>query len=414
MSEVLTQNEIDQLLAAINAGHDTEPEEFRPACDMRKVKIYDFKRPDKFTKEQIRTISMMHELFARELTGQFSALLKNNCHIHVASVDQLTYEEFIRSIPTPTTIFPIDMNPLGKAVAEIDPAITFAIINRMFGGENDELTKAQHELTEIEKISIKIPIDIMLKVMQNIWKNDFVPVEFILNSIDTTPQFIQITHPTEMGTLVTCEIKVDEVEGMINIFYPYLTFETILDKLNAQNWYKRYYNNKETFKKPILQSVELYLKALLFRKEISIGELKNISIGDEIKFKNNINLLIVDETRVLFSFEFSIKENEIYKQIKLLEKLNIMEKSYMNEKHTADKISVSLDDVNVQLSVELGRRKMFVKDILQLGEGSIIELDTLAGEPASIFANNVKIALGEIVVIDENYGIRVTDILDKE
>ena len=137
MTEVLSQNEIDQLLSAINAG-DTETEDFKPAADIRKIKIYDFKRPDKFSKEQIRTVSIMHETFARLTTTALSANLRSMVHVHVASVDQLTYEEFIRSIPTPTTLAIINMDPLkGNAILEIDPAITFSIIDRLFGGTGE-------------------------------------------------------------------------------------------------------------------------------------------------------------------------------------------------------------------------------------------------------------------------------------
>jgi len=128
MNEVLSQDEIDQLLTAISSG-DTEADDFKPVNSARKIKIYDFKRPDKFSKEQLRTVSNMHETFARLTTTSLSAQLRSLVHVHVASVDQLTYEEFIRSIPTPTTLAVINMDPLkGNAVLEIDPAITFCMI----------------------------------------------------------------------------------------------------------------------------------------------------------------------------------------------------------------------------------------------------------------------------------------------
>ena len=149
MTEVLSQDEIDQLLTAINTG-DSEAEDFRSVNDTRKIKIYDFKRPDKFSKEHIRTVSMMHETFARLTTTSLSAQLRSMAHVHVATVEQLTYEEFIRSIPTPTTLAVINMDPLkGSAVLEIDPAVTFSIIDRLFGGKGHG-TKVQRELTEIE------------------------------------------------------------------------------------------------------------------------------------------------------------------------------------------------------------------------------------------------------------------------
>ncbi|MDR0676770.1 MAG: flagellar motor switch protein FliM [Elusimicrobiota bacterium] len=415
MATVLTQQEIDQLLTAITVGNSLDPDDFKPVYEgCKKIKIYDFKRPDKFTREQIRTVSIIHETFSRELTNMFSSLLKSTCHIHLASVDQLTYEEFVRSVPTPTTLFPIEMKSLGKAIAEIDPAITFSIIDCMFGGDG-ECLKAQHELTNIEKISMKTPINIIIDALKKMW-SDIILTEINLISIDTTPQIIQLTYPTEMGVLVTCEIKNNDVEGMINIFYPSLTLEPILDKLNAKNWYGRYCDKKLSIKNilPTFNKIELDLKALLFRKEISIGELKNVSIGDVFIFNKETKYLIAGNTRILFDFNTRYSEEgnkDLFIVIKLYNKINIMEKDYMDEKHNIDKIGINLDDVNVQLSVELGRKKMLVKDILQLGEGSIVELDALAGDPVSIFANNVLIGRGETVVVDENFAVRLTEIL---
>ena len=118
MTDVLSQDEIDQLLNAINTGQ-SETDDYKAVSDTRKIKIYDFKRPDKFSKEQIRTVQIMHETFARLTTTSLSAQLRSLVHVHVATVDQLTYEEFIRSIPTPTTLAVINMDPLkGNAVLE--------------------------------------------------------------------------------------------------------------------------------------------------------------------------------------------------------------------------------------------------------------------------------------------------------
>ncbi len=151
MTEVLSQEEIDQLLTAISSG-DIETEEIHQATDQRKIKIYDFKRPDKFSKEQIRTVSIMHETFARLTTTAFRRSCAAWFRCHVASVDQLTYEEFIRSIPNPTTLAVINMDPLkGSAILEIDPAITFSIIDRLFGGQG-EGTKVSRDLTDIEHL----------------------------------------------------------------------------------------------------------------------------------------------------------------------------------------------------------------------------------------------------------------------
>ena len=157
MTEVLSQDEIDQLLTAISSG-DTDTEDFRAVNDTRKIKIYDFKRPDKFSKEQMRTVQMMHETFARLTTTSLSAQLRSMAHVHVATVEQLTYEEFIRSIPTPTTLAIINMDPLrASALLEIDPSVTFSIIDRLFGGKGQG-SKVQRELTQCFKRSLGSPL----------------------------------------------------------------------------------------------------------------------------------------------------------------------------------------------------------------------------------------------------------------
>ena len=169
MTEVLSQDEIDQLLTAISSG-DVETENVtHQAADQRKIKIYDFKRPDKFSKEQIRTVSIMHETFARLTTTALSAQLRSLVQVHVASVDQLTYEEFIRSIPNPTTLAVINMDPLkGSAVLEIDPAITFSIIDRLFGGKV-ESSKVSRDLTDIESSVMEGIVVRILGNMREAW-----------------------------------------------------------------------------------------------------------------------------------------------------------------------------------------------------------------------------------------------------
>jgi flagellar motor switch protein FliM len=288
MTEVLSQEEIDQLLTAINAG-DTEPEDIRPAADTRKIKIYDFKRPDKFSKEQIRTISMMHDTFARLTTTSLSAQLRSMVHVHVASVDQLTYEEFIRSIPTPTTLAIINMDPLkGNAILEIDPAVTFSIIDRLFGGTG-EGTKAQHELTDIETSVMEGIIVRILGNMREAW-TQVIDLRPRLGQIDTNPQFAQIVPPTDMVVLVTLETKVGDVEGMINFCIPYLTIEPIIGKLSTQFWFSTVHRGTTTENLNVLKdklaTVDVNVVAEIGKINIPVREVLSLQIGDVIRLYN--------------------------------------------------------------------------------------------------------------------------------
>ena len=285
MNEVLSQDEIDQLLTAISTG-DIETEQVTQATDQRKIKIYDFKRPDKFSKEQIRTVSIMHETFARLTTTALSAQLRSLVHVHVASVDQLTYEEFIRSIPNPTTLGIINMDPLkGSAVLEIDPSITFSIIDRQFGGQG-EGAKITRDLSDIETAVMEGIIVRILGNLREAW-SQVIDLRPRLGQIETNPQFAQIVPPNEMVVLVTLETKVGEVEGMINFCIPYLTIEPIISKLSAQYMYSSVRSggtteNLNTLKER-LSTIGVSVVAEIGSMNLTVRDVLSLQRGDTIR-----------------------------------------------------------------------------------------------------------------------------------
>ena len=254
--------------------------------DQRKIKIYDFKRPDKFSKDQIRTVSIMHETFARQTTTALSSQLRSLAHVHVASVDQLTYEEFIRSIPNPTTIAVINMDPLkGSAILEIDPAVTFSIIDRLFGGQG-EGAKFTRELTDIEASVIEGIIVRILGNLREAWAT-VIDLRPRLGQIETNPQFAQIVPPSEMVVLVTLETKVGEVEGMMNFCIPYLTIEPIIPKLSAQYVYSSMRRGTTTENLSLLRDrlagIEIALVAEVGSIDITMRDVLTLRAGDIIQ-----------------------------------------------------------------------------------------------------------------------------------
>ena len=289
MNEVLSQDEIDQLLQAISTG-ESESDDFKPVSDTRRIKIYDFRRPDKFSKEQIRTVSNMHETFARLTTTSLSAQLRTLVHVHVASVDQLTYEEFIRSIPTPTTLAVINMDPLkGNAVLEIAPEITFIMIDRLFGGSGDTGGKVNRDLTDIEQSVMEGIIVRILANMREAW-TQVIDLRPRLQQIETNPQFAQIVPPSEMVILVTLEIKIGEEAGMMNICIPYITIEPIVSKLSSQFWFSSVRRSSTTqylgTLKEKLSDVEMELIAEIGSLNVPIRDVLNLHAGDVIRLAN--------------------------------------------------------------------------------------------------------------------------------
>ena len=285
MTDMLSQDEIDQLLTAISSG-DTEPEDFKSINDNRKIKIYDFKRPDKFSTEATRTIKMMHETFARQTTTTLSAQLRTLAHVHVATVEQLTYEEFIRSIPAPTTLALINMDPLpGSAVLEIDPSITFSIIDRLFGGKGQSI-KIQRELTDIEGSVMEGIIVKILANMREAW-NTVIDLRPRLGTIETTPQFAQIVPPNDIVILVTLEVKVGDEEGMMNFCLPYVTVEPVVSKLSTQYWFTSVRRSSTTQHLAVLKeklaAVEVDVAAEVGSLDISVSDVLSLVVGDIIR-----------------------------------------------------------------------------------------------------------------------------------
>jgi|YNPMSStandDraft_1061717.scaffolds.fasta_scaffold17983_2 flagellar motor switch protein FliM len=300
MTEILSQEEIDALLTAVSSGETLPAAEVpqKPAAgvkrEKKRVKVYDFRRPDKFSKDQIRTLQMMHETFARLTTTSLSAQLRTLVHVHVVSVDQLTYEEFIRSIPSPTTLGIINMDPLkGSSVIELDPSITFAIIDRLFGGKGESL-KTNRELTDIELSVIEGIIVRLLGNLRESWTN-VIDLRPRLGNIETNPQFAQIVPPNSMVVLTTFDTKVGDVEGMMNFCIPYITIEPIINKLSAQYWYSSIRKgitteNLELIKEQI-EDIPIKIIAKLGETELKFSEVLQIKEGDIIRLDNSANSL---------------------------------------------------------------------------------------------------------------------------
>jgi len=415
MAEVLNNEEIDQFITAINSG-DTKPENFKPAVDQRRIKIYDFKRPDMFSNEQIRNISIIHETFARLTTTYLTAKLRSIANVQVASVDQLTYDEIIRSMPTTTTLAIINMDPLkGNAILEIDPLITFAIIDRICGGIGDG-TKFQHELTEIEQSILEGVIICLLGNLREAWTS-ILDLRPRLGQIDTNPEFAMIVPKTEMMVLITLDAKIDDVEGMINICIPYLTVKSIMGELSAQFWYSSTRNSipLESSNYILRENIPIRLSAEIFRSYFPIKEIWKWDIGTVImpliSIKTDYCYLRLGNRRV---WQCQIlPDNKCFpKRITIV---NYAEKPFgtegndMKMEEGKSFVTDALNSAMIKISVELGCTKKPVKEVYAIGEGTILELDKYAGEPVDIFANGVRIAKGEMVVIDENFGVRITE-----
>lgn len=290
-ADVLSQSEIDQLLSALSTGV-VSAEEMKVEEKQKKVKVYDFKRPDKFSKDQIRTLYMLHENFARLLNTYLSTNLRTLVNISVASVEQLAYEEFIRSLSNPSVIGIFNMSPLkGNVIFEINPNIAFSIIDRLFGGEGTVINKIR-TLTDIEETIIRKVITKSLDNLQEAWKH-VVNTEPRLEVIETNPQFTQIVPPNDMVVIVTLQTQIGQVEGLINICIPYLVLEPIMSKLTTTFWVassiaKQAHPEQVDILEKKIKKTYVPLAVELGTINLSVRELLSLNINDVLKLDTTV------------------------------------------------------------------------------------------------------------------------------
>ena len=284
--DVLSQTEIDKLLSALSDG-SVSAEEVKAEEEERKVKVYDFKRPDRFSKDQIRTLFMLHESFSRLLNTYLSASLRTMVEIEVMSVEQLTYQEFVQSMANPSVIGILALPPLkGNIIVEVGTDVAFAYIDRVFGGEGKSGLKSR-ALTDIETAVMRRFIDTVTNYFREAWSN---VVEFRPNfeSMETNPQFAQIVPPSDMVVLVTIHIKMGEVDGMMNICIPYLVLEPVMSKLTTSFWVAASADKESTPEQVAelqrkIERTQVPFKVELGSVDITINEFLTLGFGDVLQ-----------------------------------------------------------------------------------------------------------------------------------
>ena len=289
--DVLTQEQIDALLAAANDDANSL-EELKREETSRKIKVYDFKRPDKFSKDQIRTLYMLHESFARLLNTYMSSHLRTLVNVDVASVEQLTYQEFVQSLANPSVITILGVPPLkGNIIFEISTEIAFAYLDRVFGGDGSTAMKTR-VLTEIEDAVMRRFVNSAMERFKESWSN-VTPMNPILEATESNPQFTQIVPPNDMVVIVTMQTKLGEVEGMMNICIPYLVLEPIMSKLTTTFWVASSVakddktGHAETIRRK-LNKTKVPLVVEVGRVQITIREFLTLGFGDVLQLNTKV------------------------------------------------------------------------------------------------------------------------------
>lgn len=296
MPDILSQNEIDELLKAVNTG-GLDVKEITSTSD-KKIRQYDFRRPNKFSKDQLRTLQMIFDNLARSMTTFFSGYLRTMVNVSVISIEQITYYEFSNSLTNPVFISIFEAEPLeGPILFELNNNTTYAILDRLLGGiGKGELL--ERDYTEIEMGLLTRIVKQVIPLFKEPW-NNILDINPVLMRIETNSQFTQIISPNETIALCTLSIKINETEGMINFCLPHITLEPILPKLTTKFWFsnlKKEESNKSEFLKEKISKTYIPLKVEIGQTTVAIRDLLNFEVGDIImldkNFKDPVDIVI--------------------------------------------------------------------------------------------------------------------------
>lgn len=281
---MLSQSEIDALLNAMSSG-DIDAAQVHEEAAEAAVRPFDFLRPSKFSKDQLRTIELLHETFCRSARNQLSGALRAMVEIEVLTADQVSYGEYVNSIPTPSLITIVTMEPLeGNAVLEISLPIVFSMIDRLVGGPGTHRPRTR-ELTEIELALTSGVVETMLHAFSEAW-TEVTPVRFTRVGTEMNPQFAQVTAPSDMVVLISFELRVGPQTGMFSLCVPALVLEPAMGRLTTQS----YYSNLADTSSPEsrrgmadeLGGVSIPVVVELGDARLDVGDLLSLAPGDVI------------------------------------------------------------------------------------------------------------------------------------
>ena len=290
MSDILSQSEIDNLLKQLSEG-DLDVDQIQGE-DEKQVKNYDFSRPTKFSKEHLRTLEIIFEHYSRLISTNLPVYLRKNVQVSVASSETVTFSEFSNALSNPSVLGIVNFAPLnGNIIIEIATNLFYSMLDRMLGGSGQPLEKSR-DFSDIELTILQKLLVMFTQLMREPWKN-VVEISPVLSRLETNPQFAQVIAPSDMIAIVTLNMKIGDVEGMVNICLPFFTLEDVMDKLNTKYWFSTMQENHdehyEEYIESMIRRVDIPIKAVLGRSTISVNDFLNLQVGDCIRLDSRVD-----------------------------------------------------------------------------------------------------------------------------
>ncbi|MFL2132555.1 flagellar motor switch protein FliM [Desemzia sp. FAM 24101] len=306
MKQVLSQQEIDSLLEAVQSG-EIDSEELEEA-EKPKIKAYDFKRPVRLSKEYISTLTMIFEEFAKIVGNQLTTQVRSNVSLQLASIEQVSFEEFIHSVPRFTWMNVFHSNPLeGVQVVELNPQVTLQMIELLCGSSEIIESKDFLEKESFTEIELAILEEVSLsfkKAFKTSWAG-IIELDTELEAMETNPQLLQSMSPNEPVVLTTFTVTLLGNQSFMNLCIPYVFFEKILDKLSFRNWFHTEKGNSDLDNEKLennLQAVQVNTEVMLGKTQMTLDNFLQLEVGDIIQLDGKTSQPLVMSVENLPSY----------------------------------------------------------------------------------------------------------------
>lgn len=298
---MLDQNEVDALLAAVDSGEIEEEQSstmvfsrHRRDPQNAEIKPYDFKRPERVSKDQMMALETLHEAFARNFGASLSGFMRTIVEVRVATCEQMTYGEFIGALPNPTSFNLIQADKLdGQMCLEISPLIIYPIIDRLLGGTNQDLFIPQRPMTPIEQRLISNVISRGLTALKEAW-DSVTPLNFSVIAQESNPQLVQIVPPNEVVMVIGLEVRMGSRAGTMNLCIPYNVIEPVMEQISSQSWFAVSRNESAKLSEARisknLDQAGVGVSAVLAETTITFRDLAEMQPGDLIVTTQASNL----------------------------------------------------------------------------------------------------------------------------
>jgi flagellar motor switch protein FliM len=279
MDRVLSQEEIDNVFRTLRDSAQGE--------DLaRKTQPYDFRRPDRIAKDQLRAIHLLHENFARSLASSLSAYLRAYVMVNLVSVEQLSFVEFSQCLPSPTSMISLRMRPFeGNAVLELNPSLVFPVLEMLLGGTGKSGVKITREITEIEQSILESLFRIILNDLKTAW-HSVTNIDFTIDSHETEPQLLQILAPNEAVVAIAMEVRIGENSGMMNLGVPSIIVKMLRQKFDQQ-WSVRRSESTEDEQARVLRLIRnagMHVDVRLEGPNMTVEDMLSLEPGDTLAF----------------------------------------------------------------------------------------------------------------------------------